>query len=173
MFNNLGWPEIIVLVLLALFIFGPDRLPKVARDGARTLRRVREMAREATQDFREQLGPDVELEDLHPKKLLRKHLLSETEEEELRKPFQKTLGEGDYRKVLQRMRAEAGLDPRAGAMDDADFDTSFLNSNHPMFGSGVDADGVSATGGRSNGQTGGRRRPRQDGAAATFDPDAT
>lgn len=172
MFNNLGWPEIIVLVLLALFIFGPDRLPKVVRDGARTLRRVREMAREATQDFREQLGPDVELEDLHPKKLLRKHLLSEVEEEELRQPFQKALGEGDYRKVLQRMRAEAGLDPRAGAVDDADFDTSFLNTNHPMLGSGIggiDADGVQATGG----QAGGRRRPRQGGAAATFDPDAT
>lgn len=122
------------MALLALFILGPERLPNAVRDGARMLRKLRGMARNATQDFREQLGPDVELEDLHPKRLLRRHLLSEAEEEELRQPFRQALSDDDYRKVLQRMRGQAGLDPRVPSVDDDDFDVGFLNSKHPMFG---------------------------------------
>ena len=31
-FDSIGWGEIIVLALAALFIFGPDRLPDLAKD---------------------------------------------------------------------------------------------------------------------------------------------
>ena len=41
MFDNLNLWEIIVLALLALFIFGPERLPKVIADGMRMLRNLR------------------------------------------------------------------------------------------------------------------------------------
>ena len=77
-----------VLVLAALFIIGPERLPKVISDGMRMLRKVREMARSATSDLSRELGTNIELEDLHPKTFLRKHLLSEAEEDAIRKPFQ-------------------------------------------------------------------------------------
>ena len=106
MFENLGWLEIMCLVLLALFIFGPERLPVVVRDAVRFLRRMRATARNATEDIRAQLGPDVELTDLHPKRLLRKHLLSEEEERELRKPFMDALESSDYRRILEQVRAE-------------------------------------------------------------------
>ncbi len=174
MFDNLGWWEIAFVGLLALFILGPERLPNAVRDGARLLRKLRGMARSATQDFREQLGPDVELEDLHPRRLLRRHFLSETEEEELRRPFQQALGDDDYRKVLQRMRGQAGLDPRAGGVDD-DFHASFLNSKHPMFALEPGDSDLGSAGGTSRG----RRRSASNGAAAhpntapQFDPDAT
>jgi sec-independent protein translocase protein TatB len=46
------------------------------------------MARNATSDLSRELGTNIELEDLHPKTFLRKHLLSEAEEDALRKPFQ-------------------------------------------------------------------------------------
>src|SRR4051812_3146811 len=52
------------------------------------LRKVRSMARNATSDLSRELGTNIELEDLHPKTFLRKHLLSEAEEDALRKPFQ-------------------------------------------------------------------------------------
>jgi sec-independent protein translocase protein TatB len=34
-FNGLGWPETATLLTLALFVFGPERLPAVARDAGR------------------------------------------------------------------------------------------------------------------------------------------
>jgi len=86
-FNNLNFWEVGALALLALFIFGPERLPKVIGDGMRMLRNLRSMARNATDDLSRELGTEVRLEDLHPKTFIRKHLLSEEEERELRRPF--------------------------------------------------------------------------------------
>jgi sec-independent protein translocase protein TatB len=87
-FENLGGLEILGLILVALFIIGPDRLPKVLADTMGFLRKVRSMARNATSDLSRELGTNIELEDLHPKTFLRKHLLTEAEEDALRKPFQ-------------------------------------------------------------------------------------
>jgi sec-independent protein translocase protein TatB len=84
--NLNGW-EIIVLVLLALFILGPERLPKLIGDGIRLLRRVRNMARDATDGLSRELGTQVTLEDLHPKTFIRKHVLSDEEQAALRRPF--------------------------------------------------------------------------------------
>lgn len=87
MFSNLNFWEIAGLVLLGLFIFGPERLPKVISDGVRMIRNLRDMARNATADLSRELGTEVRLEDLHPKTFIRKHLLSEEEERALRRPF--------------------------------------------------------------------------------------
>jgi sec-independent protein translocase protein TatB len=84
-FNNLGAFEIGALLLLALLIFG-DRLPSVISDGLRMLRSLRAMARDATTDLSRELGTDIQLEDLHPKAFIRKHLLSEEDEQAIRRP---------------------------------------------------------------------------------------
>ncbi|HEY7223498.1 MAG TPA: hypothetical protein VH561_07810 [Micromonosporaceae bacterium] len=87
MFGNLNVWELLVLVLLALFIFGPERLPKVISDGVRLLRGLRKMATDATRDLSRELGTEVSLEDLHPKTFIRKHLLSDEEQAALRRPL--------------------------------------------------------------------------------------
>ena len=87
MLDNLNWWEIGALLLLALLIFG-DRLPNVINDGLRMVRNLRNMARNATGDLSRELGTDIQLEDLHPKAFIRKHLLSEEDEQALRKPLQ-------------------------------------------------------------------------------------
>ncbi|GHJ17722.1 MULTISPECIES: preprotein translocase subunit TatB [unclassified Micromonospora] len=87
MFENLNWWEIGALLLLALLIFG-DRLPNVINDGLRMVRNLRNMARNATGDLSRELGTDIQLEDLHPKAFIRKHLLSEDDEQAIRKPLQ-------------------------------------------------------------------------------------
>lgn len=87
MFENLNWWEIGALLLVALLIFG-DRLPNVIADGLRMVRNLRRMARDATGDLSRELGTDIQLEDLHPKAFIRKHLLSEEDEAAIRKPIQ-------------------------------------------------------------------------------------
>jgi sec-independent protein translocase protein TatB len=86
-FDNLNWWEIGALLLLALLIFG-ERLPVVISDGLKMLRNLRNMARNATSDLSRELGTDIQLEDLHPKSFIRKHLLSEEDEAALRRPLQ-------------------------------------------------------------------------------------
>jgi sec-independent protein translocase protein TatB len=86
-FQNLNWWEIGALLMLALLIFG-ERLPKVLGDGLKMLRGLRAMAQNATSDLSRELGTDIQLEDLHPKAFIRKHLLSEDDEAAIRKPLQ-------------------------------------------------------------------------------------
>ncbi len=87
MFENIGWPEIMVLVLIGLFIFGPDKLPKLISDGVNMIRQLRRMATNATSDLSRELGTDISIEDLHPKTFVRKHLLSDEDQDALTRPF--------------------------------------------------------------------------------------
>jgi sec-independent protein translocase protein TatB len=80
----MGWAELGALLLLTLFIVGPDRLPTVARDAGRALRSVRTTVKGMTDDLKTELGPefqDVDLRSLHPKTFVHKHLLSDDEDE--------------------------------------------------------------------------------------------
>ena len=88
MFGNLNAWELLMLALLALFLFGPERLPKVVGDAMRLLRGLRAMARNATNDLSRELGTEVRLEDLNPKTFIRNHILSDEEQQALRRPFE-------------------------------------------------------------------------------------
>lgn len=73
MLGNLGWEEVLVLAILGLIIFGPDRLPKAVADAARMLRELRAMARGAATDLKAELGPelaDIDLRGLHPRRFV-------------------------------------------------------------------------------------------------------
>lgn len=91
MFENLGWPEITVLLLIALFVIGPERLPKVLGELGKGIRKLRRMASEATADISKEVGTDINITDLHPKTFIRKHILSEADEEALKSPLKSAL----------------------------------------------------------------------------------
>ncbi|GHF17877.1 sec-independent protein translocase protein TatB [Streptomyces spiralis] len=77
MFNDIGPLELVTIIVLAVLVFGPDKLPKVIQDVMRTIRKIREFSESAKQDIRQELGPefkDFEFEDLNPKTFIRKHL---------------------------------------------------------------------------------------------------
>ncbi|MDH6628152.1 sec-independent protein translocase protein TatB [Streptomyces sp. LBL] len=77
MFNDIGPLELVTLVVLAVLVFGPDKLPKVIQDVTRTIRKIREFSESAKEDIRQELGPefkDFEFEDLNPKTFIRKQL---------------------------------------------------------------------------------------------------
>ncbi len=83
MFGSLGGGEILVLILVGLIVFGPERLPTVARDAAKVLRQLRQMATAARDEINTELGPDVadlDLRSLHPRTFVQKHLFGEDDE---------------------------------------------------------------------------------------------
>ncbi|UNZ17457.1 sec-independent translocase [Streptomyces sp. 891-h] len=78
MFFDIGPLELVALIVLAVLVFGPDKLPKVIQDVAAFIRKVRQFSDSAKEDIRSELGPefkDFEFEDLNPKTFARKHLL--------------------------------------------------------------------------------------------------
>ena len=85
MFGSLGWLEIVTLLVVALLVFGPDKLPGVARDAAQMLRQVRRMAKDARSQIKTELGPefsDFDLDSLNPKTFVRKNLFEDDDDEE-------------------------------------------------------------------------------------------
>jgi sec-independent protein translocase protein TatB len=76
--------EMIAIAILALLIFGPDRLPGLAQDAARLLREVRKMATGAKADLKESLGPelgDLNISDLDPRTFVKRNLFDPIEDE--------------------------------------------------------------------------------------------
>ena len=81
--NNIGLPELLVIALVGLLVFGPDRLPKAIRDLSRMLRELRTMARGAASDLRAELGPemaDLDLRSLHPRRFVEDALFGDDDE---------------------------------------------------------------------------------------------
>ena len=77
---DLSIPKLLVLAVIALVIFGPHELPKIASQAGRALRDLRKIAEGAKNDLREGLGPefaDFELDDLNPKRFMQKHLFDD------------------------------------------------------------------------------------------------
>ncbi|WNM32817.1 sec-independent translocase [Streptomyces sp. Li-HN-5-11] len=78
MFSDVGPLELVTLAVLAVLLFGPDRLPEIIQNVAGFLRKVREFSESAKQEIRSELGPefkDFEFEDLNPRTFVRKHVL--------------------------------------------------------------------------------------------------
>ncbi|MFI7272507.1 sec-independent translocase [Streptomyces sp. NPDC049879] len=78
MFFDIGSLEFIVLLVLAILVFGPEKLPKMIQEAAAFLRKIREFSDSAKRDIRSELGPefkDFDFEDLNPRTFAKKHLL--------------------------------------------------------------------------------------------------
>jgi len=79
-FLDLNFTKLLVLGVVALLVFGPDRLPAIAAQAGRALRELRRMAEGAKSELQENLGPEFsnfDINDLNPKHFVRKHLVDE------------------------------------------------------------------------------------------------
>ena len=81
---NLGPFEIAVLVIVALVVFGPDKLPTLAKDAARMIKTLRDLAQGARTQLRDELGPelgDLDLRSLDPRTALKRALFDDDEDD--------------------------------------------------------------------------------------------
>jgi sec-independent protein translocase protein TatB len=86
MFANVGWGEMLLLVIAGLVILGPERLPGAIRWTSGALRQARDYVSGATKQLRDDLGPEFDdlreplselqkLRGMTPRAALTKHLL--------------------------------------------------------------------------------------------------
>lgn len=79
---NLGFAEMLFLVLLALILFGPRKLPEIARQMGRFMAEFRR----ASSDFQSQIHEEVrklELEEADPRKHIEPELKKLADDEDL------------------------------------------------------------------------------------------
>jgi sec-independent protein translocase protein TatB len=79
-FLDLNFTKLLVLGVVALLVFGPERLPRIAAQAGRALRELRRMAEGAKSELQDNLGPEFsnfDIADLNPKNFVRKHLVDE------------------------------------------------------------------------------------------------
>ncbi|MDO5736492.1 MAG: sec-independent translocase [Propionibacteriaceae bacterium] len=72
--------ELILLIVLGVLLFGPEKLPEFSRKAARVVVAVRDIANNAQTQLRQELGPeyaDLEIKDLNPKAFIAKHMSAE------------------------------------------------------------------------------------------------
>jgi sec-independent protein translocase protein TatB len=85
MFANIGWGEMLVLVVVGLVVLGPERLPGAIRWSATALRQARDYLSGVTTQLREDIGPEFDdlreplselqkLRGMTPRAALTKHL---------------------------------------------------------------------------------------------------
>jgi sec-independent protein translocase protein TatB len=79
-FLDLNFTKLLVLGVVALLVFGPERLPAIAAQAGRALRELRRMAEGAKSELQENLGPEFsnfDINDLNPRHFVRKHLVDD------------------------------------------------------------------------------------------------
>jgi sec-independent protein translocase protein TatB len=85
-FGNIGWGEMVVLLVAALVILGPERLPGAVQWTSRSLRQARDYASGATSQLKQELGPEFDqlreplseiskMRGMTPRSAITKHLL--------------------------------------------------------------------------------------------------
>lgn len=75
---GMGWPEILMIGVVGVIVFGPDKLPDIAKQAGRFIRTVRRMAENAKNDLGREIGEDfsgLQLRDLDPRELVRRNIL--------------------------------------------------------------------------------------------------
>lgn len=75
---GVGLSELAVIAFVAVLVFGPDRLPVLAKQAGQWARMAKRFATQARDELRTELGPDyadLELRDLDPRTIVRKHII--------------------------------------------------------------------------------------------------
>ncbi|WP_177154808.1 twin-arginine translocase TatA/TatE family subunit [Glycomyces harbinensis] len=154
----MGGTEFLVIILIAIFLWGPDKLPKALANLRRFISKARNMASNAAADLSREIGTDIKPEDLNPKTFVRKHILTEEDQEMLTSPLKSTMRD-----------LQDGTKPLKEGLNDAtrDVETTRRSVNRGAITRGTNGSGT-------NGSTSGDAAEdapaeRTRGRAASFD----
>jgi sec-independent protein translocase protein TatB len=125
MFANIGWGEMLLLVVVGLVVLGPERLPGAIRWTSGAVRQARDYLSGATSALREDLGPEFEdlkqplgelqkLRGMSPRAALTKHLL-DGDDSWLTGEFDKSAVKGQSAAMPSAVSAPDGAAPVAPA----------------------------------------------------------
>ena len=98
---GVGLPELTLIAIVAVLVFGPDKLPEFARQAGKIARQMRSFAHAARDELRTELGPeyaDLQLRDLDPRVIVRKQIMeamNEEDDREVRRSRPRPLREGE------------------------------------------------------------------------------
>ncbi|MCW2810062.1 MAG: tatB [Friedmanniella sp.] len=82
MLLDINGPEFLLLLIVAVILFGPEKLPELARKAAKVVNYVRTMAGTAQEQLSKELGPgfeNLDFRDLNPRAFVQKHLLDDVQ----------------------------------------------------------------------------------------------
>ena len=91
--GDIGFGELVVIAFIAVLVFGPDKLPVVAKQAGQMARKVRDFATSARDELRSELGEeyaDLELRALDPRTIVRKHIIEAMEAGDDESPARRT-----------------------------------------------------------------------------------
>lgn len=128
---DVGFPELLTLVLIGIVMFGPERLPGIARKAGRVVKYLNAIANDAKGQLKAELGPEwdnISLADLNPKTFVARHLLNAEEIADIRGTLDETKTALDESKSMLtaaatdfRDTAQEALAPGTGSLPGLDF----------------------------------------------------
>lgn len=95
---GMGVPELMVIGIVAMLVFGPDKLPDIARQAGRFVRTVKQMAENARDDLGKEIGQDLSgynLRDLDPREMVRRSMLDDDKDVTKTPTPQRSLAPGE------------------------------------------------------------------------------
>jgi sec-independent protein translocase protein TatA len=60
MFSNIGVPGLILILVLALIVFGPNKLPEIGRAFGKSLREFKRATNGIANDFKEEIKENID-----------------------------------------------------------------------------------------------------------------
>ena len=68
---EIGFPELLVIVLVGLMVIGPEKLPQIIKAITRSFRAIRSYLNETKTEIEKSLGMDEIRQDLHNEKVMK------------------------------------------------------------------------------------------------------
>lgn len=89
----MGLPEVGLILVVALLLFGPEKLPELAKQAGGFVRTIRRMADSAKDDLGREMGQDLSqlnLRDLDPREIVRRNFLDDDPDDTTPSPTKET-----------------------------------------------------------------------------------
>ena len=105
MIGDVGFGELVVIAFIAIIVFGPDKLPDLAKQAGAMLRKARDFANSARDELRTELGDeyaDLELRDLDPRSIVRRHIVEAMESDGDKSTSPKRMGRAPSARASSR-----------------------------------------------------------------------